>query len=38
MDNSLVYKQDVQRLVCRLNGCVGTNRNFENCEKKMPRF
>lgn len=38
MDNSLVYKQDVQRLVCRLNGCVGTNRNFENCEKRCPDF
>ena len=38
MDNSLVYKQDVQKLICRLNGCVGTKRNFENCEKRCPDF
>lgn len=38
MNDDLIYKQDVQKLVCRLNGCVGTKRNFDNCEKRCPDF
>lgn len=38
MNDVLIYKQDVQKLVCQLNGCVGTKRNFENCEKRCPDF
>lgn len=38
MDGILIYKQDVQKLVCRLNGCVGNIKNFENCEKRCPDF
>lgn len=38
MDDVLIYKQDVQKLVCRLNGCVGSKRSFNNCEKRCPDF
>lgn len=38
MTDALIYKRDVQKLVCRLNGCVGTKRNFDNCEKRCPDF
>lgn len=38
MCDVLTYKQDVQKLICRLNGCVGTKRNFDNCEKRCPDF
>lgn len=33
-DVALIRKRDVQKLICKLNGCVGTIRNFENCEKR----
>lgn len=38
MNDDLVYRQDVQKLICCLNGCVGSIRNFENCDKRCPDF
>ena len=38
MNEDFVSRQDVQKLICRLNGCIGIKRNFENCKNRCPDF
>lgn len=38
MNEDFVSRQDVQKLICRLNDCIGIKRNFENCKNRCPDF